>query len=82
MYFEIGQIVWFYNHNDKGIYCGTLIALPNIRDRIGFILKSCHVLVRKKRADGDEDYIRFTICKDELFPTREALREHYRKIFE
>lgn len=82
MDFDVGTTVWFYNHNDKRIYCGTLIGLPNIRDKIGYILKTCNVLVRETRDNGDEDYIHFTICKDELFPTREALCEHYRKIFE
>lgn len=81
MDFKVGKTVWFYNHNDKKIYCGTLIGLPNISG-IGYILKTCNVLVRETRDNGDVDYINFTICEDELFPTREALCEHYRKIFE
>lgn len=81
MDFKVGKMVWFYNHNDKRIYCGTLTGLPDIRDRIGYILKTCKVLVRETRDNGDVDYINFTICKDELFPSREALCEHYRKIF-
>lgn len=78
-----GDKVWVWNNNAHEIQEVTIISL-------GFEKSSDIINTRKGRIytafvlhvkNGTLDYSINVPCKY-CFPTREALREHYRKIFE
>ena len=64
-----GDKVWFYHPIEKNAVCGECLDFYK-----GF---QGWVCVTKYK-----DFPPMCLYSDEVFPTREALCEHYRKIFE
>lgn len=76
-----GDTVWYYDDRAGGIYESTIVAVEAVEEHRFFTIIDYPVAIAYSNIFiGDPPVMR--ISTDRCFPTREALCEYYRKIFE
>ena len=78
---KVGDTVWYYDDRACGIYESTIVSVEIVEEHRFFIIFDYPSAVAYSNIfDGKPPVMR--ISMDRCFPTKDALCEHYRKIFE
>lgn len=77
-----GDKVWYFDHRLELITESEIVVVENVDDNLFYSVYDYYRAAASTKILPEQFMPTLRISQDKVFPTREALCEHYRKIFE